>query len=172
MKFPKFLAGLITGAFLGLIFWYWQKSTSSEEGALALLDRLAAAELRVRDLEARLRLAERSKADSGQPEVLVGLSDLWGLDTQEENREAVSQVNAEAEGDRGEQSDRPVRDDLKAINGIGPAYEQRLNHAGILTYADLSQCSAEQLREIVGLQTWHSADPQAWINESQSLLKE
>ena len=61
MKFPKFLIGLCIGAIVGLIFWYWQKSTSAEEGALAVLDRLATAELRVRDLEARLRLAEKEK---------------------------------------------------------------------------------------------------------------
>ncbi len=40
---------------MGLLFWYWQKSTSAEDGALVLLDRLAIAEARIRELEQQLR---------------------------------------------------------------------------------------------------------------------
>ncbi len=37
----NFLIGLLFGVMVGAIIWYWQKSTSAEDGALALLDRLA-----------------------------------------------------------------------------------------------------------------------------------
>lgn len=52
MKIPKIFLGLMFGGLLGLLFWYYQKSTSAEDGALVLLDRLAAAEARIRQLEA------------------------------------------------------------------------------------------------------------------------
>ena len=59
MKFPKFLLGLLIGVSISVIIWYWQKSTSAEDGALAVLDRLATAEGRVRELEARIRLMQK-----------------------------------------------------------------------------------------------------------------
>jgi len=46
----NFIIGLIFGVLVGAIVWYWQKSTSAEDGALALLDRLAMAENRLREL--------------------------------------------------------------------------------------------------------------------------
>lgn len=51
---PKILLGILIGGLLGLIVWYWQKSTSAEEGALDLLDRMAAVEKRLRELQGRL----------------------------------------------------------------------------------------------------------------------
>lgn len=46
----NFLIGLLLGTLVMLLVWYWQKSTRAEDGALALLDRLKAAESRVRHL--------------------------------------------------------------------------------------------------------------------------
>lgn len=37
----NFVIGLLFGVMVGVIIWYWQKSTSAEDGALALLDKLA-----------------------------------------------------------------------------------------------------------------------------------
>jgi predicted flap endonuclease-1-like 5' DNA nuclease len=42
------------------------------------------------------------------------------------------------------------KDDLKAIRGIGPAIEKKLNNAGILTFADLSRLSVSELENILG----------------------
>jgi predicted flap endonuclease-1-like 5' DNA nuclease len=39
-----FLFGLLLGAFMAVVIWYWQKSTAADEGALELLDRMAALE--------------------------------------------------------------------------------------------------------------------------------
>ena len=41
-------------------------------------------------------------------------------------------------------------DDLKAIKGIGPAIERKLNDAGILTFAALAQLTVEELDNILG----------------------
>jgi predicted flap endonuclease-1-like 5' DNA nuclease len=55
------------------------------------------------------------------------------------------------------------------VSGIGPTYERRLKEANIRTYSDLAQQTPGNLREIVGIKSWHAADPQQWITEAQSL---
>ena len=62
MKIPLLFSGLFIGALLGLLFWYYQKSTSAEDGAIDLLDRLADSEAHVRRLEAQLRELEADKS--------------------------------------------------------------------------------------------------------------
>jgi len=42
------------------------------------------------------------------------------------------------------------KDDLKAIRGIGPAIEKKLNNAGILTFESLAGLSTEELEHILG----------------------
>jgi predicted flap endonuclease-1-like 5' DNA nuclease len=42
------------------------------------------------------------------------------------------------------------KDDLKAIRGIGPAIEKKLNNAGILTFTALSRLSVTELETILG----------------------
>ncbi len=44
----NFLIGFVIGALICIVVWYWQKSTAADDGALDLLDRLAAAERRLR----------------------------------------------------------------------------------------------------------------------------
>lgn len=52
-----FLIGFLISALIALIVWYYQKSTTAEDGALALLDRYADSEARVRKLEEALAQA-------------------------------------------------------------------------------------------------------------------
>ena len=52
-----FLIGFLIAALSALIVWYYQKSTTAEDGALALLDRYADSEVRVRELEEALATA-------------------------------------------------------------------------------------------------------------------
>ena len=49
-----FLIGFLIAGLSALLVWYYQKSTTAEDGALALLDRYADAEARVRKLEVAL----------------------------------------------------------------------------------------------------------------------
>ena len=49
-----FLIGFLIAALTAHIVWYYQKSTTAEDGALALLDRFADSEARVRELEEAL----------------------------------------------------------------------------------------------------------------------
>ncbi len=45
------MIGFLIAALTGLMVWYYQKATSTEDGALDLLDRYATARARVRELE-------------------------------------------------------------------------------------------------------------------------
>ncbi|MCB0509628.1 MAG: hypothetical protein KDC82_02615, partial [Bacteroidetes bacterium] len=62
------------------------------------------------------------------------------------------------------------KDDLKAINGVGPAFEKRLNALGIHTYADLIALSDEKIAELeesdsmTSLEEWHR-----WMDEAKTL---
>lgn len=49
-----FLIGFIIASMTALIVWYYQKSTSTEEGALDLLNRYASSQARVNELEQQL----------------------------------------------------------------------------------------------------------------------
>ena len=64
-------------------------------------------------------------------------------------------------------------DDLKEINGIGPAYEQRLNEVGIYTYEQISKLKAadrEELSAIDGV-TREKIESEEWVKQAKALLK-
>jgi large subunit ribosomal protein L21 len=44
-----------------------------------------------------------------------------------------------------------ARDDLKAIKGVGPALEKKLNAAGVTTYDQLSRLTTAELQTILGI---------------------
>jgi predicted flap endonuclease-1-like 5' DNA nuclease len=58
-------------------------------------------------------------------------------------------------------------DDFTVLNGIGKVFAQRLNDAGIRTFADLANQSPDKLREITGAKEWQKVDPQAWIDQAK-----
>lgn len=61
-------------------------------------------------------------------------------------------------------------DDLKKLNGVGPAFEKRLNALGINTYADLIALTDEKIAELeeqdsmTSLEEWHN-----WIEQAKEL---
>ncbi len=64
------------------------------------------------------------------------------------------------------------KDDLKVINGVGPAFEKRLNALGINTYNDLISLTDTKIEELeqkdamTSLDKWHE-----WIKEAKVLKK-
>lgn len=60
-------------------------------------------------------------------------------------------------------------DDLKVVEGIGPAIEKLLNESGILTYAQLSGSSSESIRKILekGGPRFQVHDPETWPRQAQ-----
>ena len=65
-----------------------------------------------------------------------------------------------------------LADKLDSIRGIGPVYTQRLNHAGIQTFAQLAELTPDQVIEIVSPKKGgNGIDTQAWIYQAQQLVK-
>lgn len=49
-----FFFGFVIATLIAIIVWYYQKSTSVEDGALDLLNRYAMSQARIRELESHL----------------------------------------------------------------------------------------------------------------------
>ena len=64
-------------------------------------------------------------------------------------------------------------DDLTKINGIGPAYEQKLNEVGIYTYEQISKLKAadrDELSSVEGI-TRDKIEADEWVKQAKELLK-
>jgi large subunit ribosomal protein L21 len=64
-------------------------------------------------------------------------------------------------------------DDLKKINGIGPAYEKRLNEVGVYTYTQISKLKVadrEILSALDGI-TREKIESEEWVKQAKELLK-
>lgn len=65
-----------------------------------------------------------------------------------------------------------VQDQLEAIKGIGRVFAQKLNAAGIYTFADLAAQTPERLREIIGTARAASmVQPADWIQQARQRLR-
>ena len=82
--------------------------------------------------------------------------------------DAVGEGRAEAKGQElGQGAEDPV-DDLTAIQGIGITIQNRLNQAGITTYAQLAEAKPEQVRGVL-VKSSRGAKVEAWISEAREL---
>ncbi|MBK8985534.1 MAG: DUF4332 domain-containing protein [Chloroflexi bacterium] len=123
-----FVLGLTFSLLVTAIAWYWYKSTSAEEGALDLLDRMAATDARLRTAQARLAANETAPAQ---------------YITLEKN--GASPVKTAV-----------ADDDLQRVRGIGPVFAARLQAAGIHTIAALRQTAVTQLATILEVADWRA----------------
>lgn len=127
----NFMIGLLIGGLVGLLFWYWQKSTSAEDGALTLLDKLAATEKRARQLKNALE-------GGAGPEVMRNIP-LPPL---------VSDIPSFLSRSR-EEAEAAPEDDLTRVKGVGTVFNGRLQAAGVESFAKLKTLSAEELANIL-----------------------
>ena len=86
----------------------------------------------------------------------------------EERTETAPEARAEAAGQAPGESLQGSVDDLTAIRGIGITTQDRLNRAGITTYAQLAEAKPEQVREALGKLSG-GAKVEAWISQAQEL---
>ena len=103
-------------------------------------------------------IIEKSKKDQPIIKKYVNISDT----------EMPSQQNKIMK--RTEISNQMKKDDLKVINGIGPAIEKLLNENKIFSYFDLSTTKVEDLRAILAGKNLYMADPQNWPTEASQLI--
>jgi len=83
---------------------------------------------------------------------------------------SVSTPNAETSDSSVPVADLP-HDQLEIINGVGPAFAQRLQTAGVRTFAQLSELSPERLLEIIHPEPWQAVDPGSWIAQARQLAQ-
>ncbi|MDH7486950.1 MAG: DUF4332 domain-containing protein [Anaerolineae bacterium] len=62
--------------------------------------------------------------------------------------------------------------DLTAIRGIGPVFEQKFYAAGIGTYAQLAALSDDQIKAIIQPQEWQEFDYESWNEQARRLAEE
>ncbi len=60
-----------------------------------------------------------------------------------------------------------VRDDLEQIDGIGPAFEERLYAGGVETFGQLAEETPSHLAEIVKAAEWQDVDFDRWIAQAR-----
>ena len=75
-----------------------------------------------------------------------------------------------AQTDRAKMGKEPavVSEALEEINGIGPVFANRLNEAGIFTFAQLAGTPPDEIAGITGVTRW---DPSEWIAEAEELAR-
>ncbi|MCH7929455.1 MAG: hypothetical protein IIA01_02995 [Proteobacteria bacterium] len=86
----------------------------------------------------------------------------------EERTETAPEAQAEAEGQAPVEGAEGGVDDLTAIRGIGITTQDRLNRAGITTYAQLAEAKPEHVREALGKLSG-GARVEAWISRAREL---
>ena len=128
-KISNFVIGFVLSGLAWLLFWYWQKSTSAEDGALEMLERLAAAEARAKASQARF---EAFKA------------------------EAIAQADVQASA--GAVTTASMVDDLQVIKGVGPVFATRLQNADIASFAAVAAQTADFVAELLDIGPNRAAD--------------
>ena len=133
--------GLVFGTLIGLLVWYWYKSTSAEDGALDLLDRMGMADSKIRDLESKLR------AETVESYI-----------TLEPNGEALPPFLKKDPSPAVETTEpSEPSEDLQRVKGIGPVFAQKLQAVGIDTVVELTAVSSQNLAEILTISEGRAA---------------
>lgn len=85
--------------------------------------------------------------------------------------ERVKDIESEAPPEPVETEPEPVMpaepDDLKRIEGIGPKISGLLQDAGISSFAQLAETSAERLNQLLDDANIHIADPTTWPDQAK-----
>jgi predicted flap endonuclease-1-like 5' DNA nuclease len=126
-----------------LIERYQQKNAAAEE----LEQQLAAAHERIESLEHMVG-SEQTRVEPVDPDALGDTMDasnepIEADDGEEEDFAAAGDGGREADPTHNDydSDDRPGRDDLKLIKGVGPAIEKTLNELGISRFDQIAQMS-------------------------------
>ncbi len=61
------------------------------------------------------------------------------------------------------------KSELQLISGIGPTYARRLSEFGIHSFADLADCSPDQVASIIKKKKWQAVNIQDWLDEAKAL---
>ncbi|MEM7537139.1 MAG: helix-hairpin-helix domain-containing protein [Chloroflexota bacterium] len=81
-----------------------------------------------------------------------------------------STMTDEADGADDTHTATIVMDNLESIRGIGPTFANRLNNAGILTFADIVARPPEQLRSLASGSKKSKLNVENWIDQAKQSL--
>jgi predicted flap endonuclease-1-like 5' DNA nuclease len=130
-----FIIGLLVGWVIEWIidwlYWRRKKPAVQPEGLEQCRSRVAALEQEISSYKSQLASLQAEKVRS-------------------ESAPAVKAVDLPVERNVPVVQPAPVRDRLEEIQGITPEMAQRLNEAGINTFADLGALRPQKLKEILG----------------------
>lgn len=133
LKEPStFVFGLIFGTLVGLLVWYWYKSTSAEDGALELLDQMKVADNKLRHLENRLQVES--------------VENYITLEPNGDNLPPFLASEKVVEPEAVKSSE-----DLQRVKGIGPVFAQKLQAVDIDTLVELTAVSPQRLANILDI---------------------
>ncbi len=97
------------------------------------------------------------------------------LVTRAENRveESSIEINAEKLLHSIGTATKAEADDLKEINGIGPAFEEKLNEVGVYTYEQISKLKVDDRKELSAIDgiTRDKIESEEWVKQAKALLK-
>ena len=150
------------------------KKINSNAQATTLGDMDALSELR-----AQFEKAEKGNKKEAKPAVKAEAKAEAKVETKveapvAEATEVIAETSSEEVAEKPAKKAKATKtgDDLKTINGVGPAFEKRLNALGIHTFADLIALTDDKIAELelqdsmTSLDQWHT-----WMEEAKSLSK-
>jgi predicted flap endonuclease-1-like 5' DNA nuclease len=185
----SFLAGLLVG-WLGewvIDYLYFRRGGRDPEELKELKTKLNLAESRVNELEESLA-GEKEESSRWQAEYAALVAGAAAMETAKEDlaecratNAALSEENAQLRGEleqlRQGTEDTDTRaivvdlasepDDLTLIQGIGPRYSEKLNAAGILTYAALANAGKDDLNNAIQPEPWQKVDYDLWQDQAR-----
>ncbi len=169
-------AAIALGLLLGwlaewIIDWlYWRRRAAKwRQEEVLLRERLQAAEARSADLEHRLSIQSVNLASLQEKLSATGVLPAPEAQTPPAGRAAALPEETPPIPAR---SMPAARDDLEAINGIGPVIAGKLNQAGICTFAALAALTPERLRELTGDAISRLADEESIIEQAKRMAAE
>lgn len=117
--------------------------------------------------------APAKKAEKAAPKKEVEVSDNLVSRAQNRAEESNIEINLEKLFNSIGTALKADADDLKQINGIGPAYEEKLNEIGIYTFQQISKLKAADREELSSLEgiTREKIESEEWVKQAKELLK-
>ncbi len=97
------------------------------------------------------------------------LDQLRSAQTEDERQLAALESEMERARAEAEKPKPAPEQDLELISGIGPVFAKRLKNAGINSYADLANLTAQEVRDIVKVKKWQRLDAVSWIAQAVEL---
>ena len=151
------LIGWLVGWLIEVFYWRWKRRQRYEARIRELEDSLNACHAQVTKLRDEIR--QRDSTISAPECPPAAKAEMRAVNPPTPRVEAAASMPIPAQ-------------DLTAIHGIGPAFEQKLYEAGIGTYAQLAALSDTEIEAIIQPQPWQKFDYESWNEEARRLAEE